>query len=107
MSDIEWKAVTPEEMMQDIENFVQRSRENKYAFQVGLKDLDFDINEEMLKIQGVHVPFQSIAQAKQALCNGAIKPVQFIEDDDTEHQVLAFDHRTVGNSGFMNCVSIP
>jgi hypothetical protein len=27
-----------------------------------------------------------------------------VEEDDTRHQVLVFDHRPVGYSGFMDCV---
>ena len=105
MSEIEWKAISPEEMIREIENFLQKSRENKYAFQVGLQDLDFDVNEDILRIQGVSVPFQSISQAEQALCSKAIQPTKFVEYDGTEHQVLAFDHRPVGYSGFMDCVT--
>ena len=105
MSGIEWKAITPEEMIRDIENSVKLYRENKYAFQVGLRDLDFDIDEDVLKVLGINVPFHSIGQAEEALRGGAIKPLQFIEDDCTEHQVLVFDYRPVGYSGFMNCVT--
>ena len=105
MSSIEWKTVTPEEMIRDIEKYVQQTRENKYAFQVGLKDLDFDINEDMLKVLGENIPFRSINQAEDALHHGAIQPTKFIEYDDTEHQVLFFDSRPVGCSGFMGCVT--
>lgn len=33
-----------------IENKVRQNRENKYAFQVSLKDLDFVVNEELLQV---------------------------------------------------------
>ena len=89
----------------DIEPSCQLSNEKKYAFQIGLKDLDFDFNEELLKLVGLTIPFQSIVHAEQALRYGAIKPTLLIEEDDTEHQVLIFDPRTVGYSGFMNCVT--
>lgn len=105
MSGIEWRGITPEEMIQDIENSVRQYHENKYAFQIGLKDLDFDINEEQLSALGVSLPFQSISQAEQALRSGMITPTMFMEDDGTRHQVLVFDHRTVGYSGFMDCVT--
>lgn len=105
MSGIEWKGVTPEEMIQDIESGVRQYRENKYAFQTGLKDLDFDINDEQLSALGVSLPFQSISQAEQALRSGMITPTIFVEEDDTQHQVLVFDSRTVGYSGFMDCVT--
>lgn len=52
MSDIEWRAVSADEMIQEIEQFVQRSREDKYAYQVGLKDVDFDIDETRLEVLG-------------------------------------------------------
>lgn len=105
MSPIEWKAVTPEEMIREIETTVRQYRENKYAFQLGLKDLDFDINDDLLKILGFSIPFRSIDQAEQALRSGAIHPIKLIEEDGTEHQVLAFDHRPIGYSGYMNCVT--
>jgi hypothetical protein len=105
MSEIEWRGITPEEMIRDIENSVRKYRENKYAFQIGLKDLDFDIDEEQLKLQGLSIPFRSINQAEEALCNNVILPTKFIEDDSTEHTVLVFDHRPVGYSGYMECVT--
>jgi hypothetical protein len=105
MVQIEWRGITPEEMIRDIETSVKLYRENKYAFQVGLKDLDFDINTEHLEALGMSPPFQSISQAEQALRSGMITPTIFIEEDDTQHQVLVFDHQTVGYSGFMDCVT--
>jgi len=105
MSEIEWRGITPEELIQDIENIVNQHRENKYVFQVGLKDLDFDINEDLLQALDLSLPFQSISQAEQALRSKAITPIVFLEHDDTEHQVLVFDHRPIGYSGFMDCVT--
>lgn len=105
MTGTEYRGIEPDEMIRELENYIHQSRENKYAFQVGLKDLDFDINEDLLKTLGINVPFQSIGQAEQALCAGSITPVIFVEDDDTRHQVLVFDHRPVGCSGFMGCVT--
>ena len=74
MSDIEWRAVTPEEMIQEIEEFVQRSRENKYAYQVGLKDVDFDIDETRLEVLGLSLPFRSIDQAEDAMRKASSSP---------------------------------
>jgi hypothetical protein len=37
--------------------------------------------------------------------SGAITPITLLEHDETEHQVLVFDHRPVGYSGFMDCVT--
>ena len=105
MPDIEWRAVSAEEMIQEIEEFVQRSREEKYAYQVGLKDVDFDIDQDRLEVLGLSLPFRSIDQAEGALAQLVIKPAKFIEYDSTMHQILAFDHRPVGYSGFMDCVT--
>ena len=105
MSGIEWRGVSPEEIIRELEETLQRSRENKYAFQVGLKDVDFDINEEKVQSLGISLPFQDTSQAEQALQGGVILPTKFIEIDDTEHAVLFFDPRPVGYSGFMDCVT--
>ena len=105
MQGIEWKRITPEELIRDIEGSVRQSRENKYAFQVGLKDLDFDVDQEQLNSIGLSLPFTNISHAEQALRSHAIQLVKLIEYDNTEHLVLAFDSRTVGHSGFMDCVT--
>ena len=105
MSEIEWRGIEPEEMIREIEDSVRLARENKYAFQVGLRDLDFDINHDQLTTLGLSLPFRSIDQAEQALCIGVITPTVFVKDDDTKHQVLVFDHHPVGYSGFMGCVT--
>ncbi|MCJ7700632.1 MAG: hypothetical protein MUO62_03535 [Anaerolineales bacterium] len=62
-------------------------------------------DDELLKLHGVTLPFPSIHQAEQALQAKIITPSQFLEYDDTEHQVLVFDPRPVGFSGFMDCVT--
>ena len=72
MSGIEWRGIEPEEMIREIEDTVRLSRENKYAFQVGLKDLDFDINQDQLTALGMSLPFRSIDQAEQALSTGVV-----------------------------------
>jgi hypothetical protein len=105
MTPIEVRVMTPEEMIREIEASVKLQKENKYAYQVGLKDLDFDVNQELLTIQGLNAPFRSIQDAEQALASRAIQPTIFIEYDNTRHQVLAFDPRPVGYSGFMDCVT--
>jgi len=105
MGDVEWQAITPEEMIQEIEEFIQRSRENKYAYQVGLKDVVFDIDEDRLEVLGLTLPFRRIDQAEEAMRNGVIQPGKLMEHDSTMHQILAFDHRPVGYSGFMDCVT--
>jgi hypothetical protein len=102
---MEIRRITPDEWVAEIETSVQKYKENKYAFQTGLKDLDFEVNADLLAVHGLSAPFHTIAQAEQALSAGAIQPKEFIEYDDTRHQVLAFDPRPVGYSGFMDCVT--
>ena len=105
MSSIEVRGISPEEFRREFETSLQQYRENKYAFQVGLKDVDFQINDEQLEIKGLLLPFRSIDQAENALVMGVIKPATFLEYDGTEHTILAFDPRPVGYSGFMDCVT--
>jgi len=105
MSSIEVRGISPEEFRNEIEISIQQYRENKYTFQVGLKDVDFDIDDEQLDIQGLSIPFRSIDQAENALVNGVIKPTTFFENDGTKHRLNAFDSRPVGYSGFMDCVT--
>jgi hypothetical protein len=70
-----------------------------------LKDVDFDIDDDQLNIQGLSLPFRSIEQAENALVTGVIKPATFLEQDGTEHTILTFDPQPVGYSGFMDCVT--
>ena len=105
MSSIEVRGVSPEDIRRELEASLQQYRENKYAYQVGLKDLDFDINEKQLEVHGLSLPFRSIDQAEKALVTKTIEPTAFLEQDSTEHQLLAFDSRPVGYSGFMDCVT--
>ena len=105
MSELEVKGMTPEELIGELEAHLNQFRENKYAFQNGLKDLDFDVDKEKLQVAGLTVPFTSLDRAEQALKVGAIRPSLFIEHDDTQHQVLAFDPAPIGHSGFMDCVT--
>ena len=72
MPEIEWREIEPEEMIRGIEDAVRLSRENKYTFQVGLRDLDFDINGDQLTALGMSLPFRSIDQAEQALSTGVV-----------------------------------
>jgi hypothetical protein len=103
MSSIEVRGMDPEGMLREIDETIRAYRENKYAFQNGLKDLDFDVDQDLLLALDLNTPFHTIAQAEKALASGAIVPKSFIEYDDTEHQVMVFDSRPVGYSGFMGC----
>lgn len=81
-----------------------KSPDRKYDFQVGIKDLDFDVNYLLVKAIGLTIPFMGIAQAEFALTNRALCINAFKELDDTNHSVILFDPRPIGYSGFMNCV---
>jgi hypothetical protein len=105
MGSIEVRGIKPEDFRREIENLIRKSCQDKYAFQVGLRDLDFDVDEDKLEESGSTLPFRSISQAEAALKSGIIKPSIFIEHDDTIHNLVAFDPRPVGFSGFMDCVT--
>ena len=105
MGDIECRAVSGDEMIHEIEQTIQRQKENKYAFQTGLKDVDFDINYALVESLGLSLPLRSLDQAEQALTQGAISPARFFEYDGAEHMVMQFDPNPVGYSGFMDCVT--
>lgn len=105
MTPIEVRGTTPDDFRREIEASLQQSRENKYASQVGFKDLDFDVDEGKLAELNLVVPFKTIDQAETALHAGAIRPVTFLEYDDTLHRLSIFDPRPVGFSGFMDCVT--
>jgi hypothetical protein len=105
MTDIEVRGMSPEDMIREIETSVKQYKENKYAFQVGLRDVDFDVDEDKVRAAGIRLPFASIAQAELALASGLFSPIRFIENDHTEHVIVGFDPRPVGYSGFMDCVT--
>ena len=105
MSKLEIRVVTPEEFAKELADLVQAHKEQKYSFQVGLKDMDMEVNEDKLKALEMSLPFQDIDQAENALRTGAITPNAFVEDDDTEHKVVIFDPEPVGYSGFRDCVT--
>lgn len=92
MAGIEIKWTFPEELTGNIEDSARLLQKNKYAYQIGLKDLGFDLDFEKLKSMGINFPFRGIIQAEQALRNNALFPNKLIEDDNTEHKVLVFDH---------------
>lgn len=105
MTDIEVRAVTPEEMGRELEESLRRRQENKYAFQVKLADVDVDIDAEAAAAQGITFPVHSIEAAEAALQSGILRPTFWVEADGTRHEVLAFDPTPVGYSGFQNCVT--
>lgn len=102
---MEVRPVTPEEIGRALEDSLQRRQENKYAFQVKLIDLDLDVDEEKAAAEGVEFPFRSIEAAEAALRSGIITPTLLLEEDGTQHEVVAFDPTPVGYSGFQDCVT--
>jgi hypothetical protein len=110
MKELEFQAISsPEEIDAFLDSLEASIRarmdpEAKYSFQVGLKDVEFDVNEERARALGLTLPMGSIAEAEQALRAGVITPTGFLEEDNTNHQVLGFDPTPVGFSGFDNCV---
>lgn len=105
MNSSEVRGSTPESVIREIETDLKRAKENKYALQVGLKDLDFDVNADLLQTLGMQIPIRGIDQAELALRMGGIQLKSFWEFDQTQHQVLAFDPRPIGFSGFMGCAT--
>jgi hypothetical protein len=105
MGELEIRFLSPEEMGRQLETQLRRQRENKYALQVKLSDVDFDVNDEVATRLGTPPPFKGIEDAETALRNGVIVPNILFEIDGTEHTVTAFDPTPVGYSGFMNCVT--
>jgi len=105
MRGIEVRNITPEEMIQELDQIVKATKENKYAYQVGFKGVDFDIDCDLLESHGKSIPFQHIDETEENLQAGVIITKIFLEFDGTEHQVQLFDLRPVGYSGFMDCVT--
>ena len=105
MSEPKWRAVTSEELARDLEEILPQRRENKYAAQVGLADITITIDETKAEPLGLSLPFQSVVQGECALRERIITPTTFLENDGTEHHVIAFDPKPIGFSGFMSCVT--
>ena len=73
MTEFEHQGVEPDDFADELEDAVRRMKENKYAFQVGLIDLDFDVDHAKAEELGVTLPFQNIERAELALWEGIIK----------------------------------
>jgi hypothetical protein len=57
MAEIEWWGGAPEEFIREIKDAVRQHRESKYSFQVGIRDLEFTIDEARAKALGVTLPW--------------------------------------------------
>lgn len=105
MGDLSVLAPTSPDLVWQLVYAVDGLRENKYAFQVGLKDVDFEVDASKVRALGLIMPFHSIEQAEQALRERVITPRMFLENDGTEHRLAAFEPEPVGFSGFMEGVT--
>jgi hypothetical protein len=111
MKELEFQTIdSPEEIRAFLDSLEASIRarmdpETKYNFQVGLKDLEFSVDEERARELGVTLPMGSIDEAEQALQARVIFPTKLVEEDNTSHQVLEFDPTPVGYSGFDNCAT--
>lgn len=99
--EAEWRALAAGESVRELEDAVRERPESKYGLQAELKDLKFQVDKD--QALRLPPPFESVDQAEQALREGVIRPTTFLENDDTEHQVIFFDTEPAGSSGFMNC----
>lgn len=52
--------VRAEELARELEEAVRQRRKIKYAIQVELKDLAFEVDENKAKASGLTLPFQSV-----------------------------------------------
>lgn len=109
MKGLEVRTIGPGEIAEIIRELDQRARamanpETKYNFQVGIKDVEFSLDEKKAQMLGLSYPFKSTVEAERALQERVIAPTKLVEDDDTSHQVLKFDPSPVGYTGFDNCV---
>lgn len=99
------KAVTPQELIEALEESVQQRRRDKYSFQVKLSDVEFAFDEEAASTLELDPEMSRIEQAEHYLREGVLRPIRFEEIDGTRHQVLEWDVTPVANSGFMGCAT--
>jgi hypothetical protein len=105
--ELEVRPVTRRELVEELEALVEQMSdpEKKYQMQVGLRGVEFDVDEERVLEMGIALPVSSIDEAEDCLQGKVLVPTQLVETDGTVHDVLAFDPRPVGFSGFMDCVT--
>jgi hypothetical protein len=56
MTSIEVRGMDPDDMIREIDESIRQYRENKYAFQNGMKDLDFDVDQDLLISLDLNTP---------------------------------------------------
>ncbi|MBC7264787.1 MAG: hypothetical protein H5T64_10610 [Chloroflexi bacterium] len=105
--ELEFRSVTGEALVKELQARVEQMSdpERKYDVQVGLKDVEFRVNEKCAAEMGISLPLRGIDQAEDCLQARILVPTRFVETDGTVHQVIWFDPTPVGYSGFMDCVT--
>lgn len=99
------EGVTPEEMMEALEDAVERRRRDKYSFQVKLSNVTFDFDEDAASALSLDPEMSRLEQAERYLREGVLVPTAFAESDGTRHEIVEWDPTPVANSGFMGCVT--
>ena len=99
------EAVSPEEMVGELERAVEQRRRNKYSLQVKLKDVKFALDENAASALQLDSEMTAIEKAERYLREGVLEPLELFEYDGTVHQVLEWDPTPVAYSGFMGCVT--
>jgi inner membrane protein involved in colicin E2 resistance len=102
---MEVKAVSPEEMVEELKQAVEQRQRDKYSFQVKLDDVEFAFDKEAASALELDSEMSRIEQAERYLREGVLRPIGFAESDGTRHQVLEWDPTPVAYSGFMGCVT--
>ena len=102
---MEVKAVSPKELIEELERSVEQRRRDRYSLQVKLEDVKFAFDEEAASALELDPEMNAIEKAERYLREGVLSPVQFAESDGTRHQVLEWDPTPVAYSGFMGCVT--
>ena len=102
---MEVKAVSPEEMVEELKRAVEQRQRDKYSFQVKLGDVEFAFDKEAASALELDPEMSRIKQAERYLREGVLRPIRFAESDGTRHQVLEWDPTPVAYSGFMGCVT--
>lgn len=94
-----------ERKVKELKAMMEQRKSNKYSIQVGVKDVKFAFDEASASALQPDSQMTPIEKAEYYLREGVLEPLEFVEYDGTVHQVLEWDPRPVGYSGFMDCVT--
>ena len=84
---MEVKAVSPRELIEELERSVEQRRRDRYSLQVKLEDVEFAFDEEAASALELDPEMNAIEEAEHYLRKEVLSPVQFAESDGTRHQV--------------------